>query len=95
MLIRTQDKNGLINLNNIDLITTGGGQNIFAYFAGTQPQILGMYSTQEKAVKVLDMIQDFYNKCFAFSMGNDGYYHDVSESKVFQMPKDEEVRNGS
>ena len=50
----------------------------------SQGRLLATYSTEEKAIKVLDMIEDAYNKCFAFAMGNDGYYHEVRESKVFQ-----------
>lgn len=68
-----------------------GTPNFNCWKIGTSDFDLGEYSTEEKAIKVLDMIQEFYNKCFAFTMENDGCYHEVSESKVFQMPQDADV----
>lgn len=52
---------------------------------------LGEYSSEEKALKVLDMIQNHINEVDSFEMGNDGFYHDSSILKTFQMPLDEEV----
>ena len=89
MLIRSQDKKILANLNNLSSIFIEESKE--KYIVSLSVRKLAAYSTEEKAIKVLDMIEDAYNKCFAFSMGNDGYYHEVRESKVFQIPKDEEV----
>lgn len=99
MLIRSQDKKNLIPIMPIGIteivrssrgeINKVDGYAIYSY--DNANTILGNYSTEEKAIKVLDMIEDAYNKCFAFSMGNDGYYHEARESKVFQMPQDSEV----
>lgn len=96
MLIRSQDKNILTNMAQVtDILYSerrnGEGQNITAMMSNADTTHLGTYSTEEKAIKVLDMIEDAYNKCFAFAMENDGYYHEVRENKVFQMPQDEEV----
>ena len=101
MLIRSQDKKVLCQLSNIEIVErykrTKDGEKVTTgyavYIFGERDTEIFMaeYSTAEKAVKVLDMIEDAYNKCFAFTMGNDGYYHEVRESKVFQMPQDEEV----
>ena len=100
MLIRSQDKKKLIPMMPLSITTSirvcNGERNridgYIIYSMDNANTILGAYSTEEKAIKVLDMIEDAYNKCFAFSMGNHGYYHEVRESKVFQMPQDEEVK---
>lgn len=111
MLIRSQEKGRLINLNNAKHIgiseyerkKDARGRGYYAVDGGygaINPNvfiitadgfIMGVYPAMEKAIKVLDMIQDFYNNCFAFSMEDDGYYHEESLIKVFQMPQDSEV----
>lgn len=97
MLIRSQDKLQLIPLGigslSIGYKDAEDGKRIYFYDAGanTPTSTLGLYETHEKAIKVLDMMQEFYNKCFAFAMENDGSYHESSMTKVFQMPQDLEV----
>ena len=51
---------------------------------------IGVYSTKEKALKVLDMIQEAYKEPI---YQNDIGCNEIAiyKSKVFQMPKDEEV----
>lgn len=97
MLIRSQDKLQLVPME-IGSISAGyrdgdDCKRIWFYDAGSEnpTSTLGLYSSHKKVIKVLDMIQEFYNSCFAFSMENDGYYHEASLSKVFQMPQDIEV----
>ena len=60
MLIRSQDKRILINMNNVSSIEVG--DNELRIFADDGETIydLGEYSTKEKAMKVLDMIQEAY-----------------------------------
>ena len=60
MLIRSQDKRILINMNNVSSIEVG--DNELRIFADDGETIydLGSYSTKAKAMKVLDMIQDAY-----------------------------------
>lgn len=60
MLIRSQDKRILINMNNVSSIEVG--DNELRIFADDGETIydLGSYSTKEKAMKVLDMIQEAY-----------------------------------
>ena len=49
---------------------------------------IGTYSTEEKAIKVLDMIQSAYGKSFEEERNNYiGHRYNV----VFQMPQDSEV----
>ena len=98
MLIRTQSKTSLVNADKVNCIYAVGGTTIQAYYSENDQDTLGTYSTEEKAIKVLDMIQNKYLE----------YYHlkggpailkgsvDVAENmwevpKVFQMPIDEEV----
>lgn len=91
MIIRSQNKNCIVNFENIE--------KIFAYsniknrifeeshetdirYYGTDSEsmgILGIYSTEEKAIKVLDMIEDACRNV-AFTDGI-----------VFHMPQDSEV----
>lgn len=60
MLIRSQDKRILINMNNVSSIEVG--DNELRIFAADGEAIydLGSYSTKAKAMKVLDMIQEAY-----------------------------------
>ena len=87
MLIRSQDKRILINMNNVSSIEVG--DNELRIFADDGETIydLGSYSTKAKAMKVLDMIQEAY--CKFMSVKNDDAW-DGKES-VFYMPADSEV----
>lgn len=62
MLIRSQNREVLINLNSMAGIEIAEGPIktiITSYITGCS-YLLGEYSTKEKAVKVLDMIQEAY-----------------------------------
>lgn len=87
MLIRSQDKRILINMNNVSSIEVG--DNELRIFADDGETIydLGEYSTKTKSMKVLDMIQDAY--CKFMSVKNDDAW-DGKES-AFYMPADSEV----
>lgn len=87
MLIRSQDKRILINMNNVSSIEVG--DNELRIFADDGETIydLSSYSTKAKAMKVLDMIQEAY--CKFMSVKNDDAW-DGKES-VFYMPEDSEV----
>ena len=87
MLIRSQDKRILINMNNVSSIEVG--DNELRIFADDGETIydLGSYSTKEKAIKVLDMIQEAYERYEyekAFKTG-------LTLLETFQMPEDSEV----
>ena len=95
MLIRSQSRKELINFNKIETIeiskykTTDGYIGIRAYI-GKNYIVLGEYITEEKAIKVIDMIQEH---CLEPS-----YITDIGcgefakyEQIVFQMPEDKEV----
>lgn len=62
MLIRSQNKEVLINFNTLEGIEIAEGPVktvITSYITGCS-YLLGEYSTKEKALKVLDMIQEAY-----------------------------------
>lgn len=78
MIIRSQDKKRISNIATCNLIalvnTQGTTKNITV-----DGMVIGTYSTEEKAIKVLDMIEDACRN-IAFTDGI-----------VFQMPQDSEV----
>ena len=82
MLIRSQDKKSIMNLDNIMRISV-----IVPPMGITERMImangaeLGTYSTEEKAIKVLDMI---CNACTNIAFIDE-------KAVVFQMPQDSEV----
>ena len=64
MLIRSQDREVLINLNSMAGIEIAEGTIktiITSYITGCS-YLLGEYSTKAKAMKVLDMIQEAYEE---------------------------------
>lgn len=62
MLIRSQDKSILINMNNVSSIEVGDDRlRIFAN-NGDAIYDIGEYSTEAKVIKVLDMIQEAYEE---------------------------------
>lgn len=73
MLIRSQDKRILINMNNVSSIEVG--DNELRIFADDGETIydLGSYSAKAKAMKALDMIQEAYvNGHIDYQMPEDG-----------------------
>ena len=93
MLIRSQDKTALVKFENIVINlklpeslrvicwSLQDAQRSGGYF------VLGEYSTKEKSLKVLDMIQEAYETYEyekAFKTG-------LTLFKAFQMPEDSEV----
>lgn len=62
MLIRSQDKRMIVNFENICTISTFPEKDSEDIYVedGTGSLMVGRYSTKEKAMKVLDMIQEAY-----------------------------------
>lgn len=82
MIIRSQNKKAIVNLNMIDTIEERDNQ--IRYFSGGGMEtvgLLGQYSTEEKAIKVLDMI---CNACRNIAFIDE-------QAVVFEMPQDSEV----
>lgn len=87
MLIRSQDKRILINMNNVSSIEVG--DNELRIFADDGETIydLGSYSTKAKAMKVLDMIHETYERYEYEKVFKTG----LTLFETFQMPEDSEV----
>ena len=97
MIIRSQDKTMIVNLKNIANIHIAGKRIKVVYFRGDCADDIAEYSKEEKAIKVLDMIQDKYLSRMELDGGYDranGCYIQPNYwvlPKVFQMPQDSEV----
>ena len=85
MWIRSQDKLKLIDANYIRV----NGIDIEAINIGTYA-IIGTYSSQEKALKVIDRIEKTLNKGELIEQV-DGRMYYKHKNTVFQMPLDSEV----
>ena len=77
MLIRSQDKRMIVNFENICTISAFPEKDSEDIYVedGTGSLMVGRYSTEEKAMKVLDMIQEAY----------------VNGHVDYQIPTDSEV----
>ena len=90
MLLRTQDKLTLVNLDQVKEIRIIN-DNLKCEFADGTGRFIGAYSTEEKALKILDKIQyeySEYTRCFS----KDGLLERVTDipNKVYEMPQKEE-----
>ncbi len=86
MWIRSQDKEELRNVNNIEIMKFDGEKYTTILGDGCH---LGIYSTKEKALKVLDEIQKEIIYLDTHEMlSNMGTY---KINYVYQMPADDEV----
>ena len=87
MLIRSQDKRILINMNNVSSIEVG--DNELRIFADDGETIydLGSYYNKAKAMKVLDMIQEAYERYEYEKVFKTG----LTLFETFQIPEDSEV----
>lgn len=81
MIIRSQDKKRIINLDSIICLQVKA-KSIYS----NDDLWIGTYSTEEKAIKVLDMITMRYYKANQY-FESSGFVENV----VFQMPADEDV----
>ena len=92
MLIRSQDKKKLVNLDNVDSIHAKEGGRICAYNGdGRSEVVIGEYSTEEKASMVLNAMQDAYNSSIKLSISSKGEVQWQRVPVIFQMPEDDEV----
>ena len=94
MLIRSQDKTVLTNFANatdimIDCIEEKKIEIIAILTRSRTKTKLGEYSTEEKAIKVLNMIENFYSNIEYTKFMGCG--REKIASYIFQMPQDSEV----
>ena len=87
MLIRSQNKRILINMNNVSSIEVG--DNELRIFADDGETIydLGSYSNKAKAMKVMDMIHEAYERYEYEKVFKTG----LTLFETFQIPEDSEV----
>lgn len=94
MWIRSQNKKQLYKSFGFEIVNG----DVYCLF-GTTVSKIGSYSTKEKALKVLDMIQETINGKKKSYYTTSGYgkalvkneYYENTSNIVFQMPADEEV----
>lgn len=74
MLIRSQDKRMIVNFENICTVSAFPEKDSEDIYVedGTGSLMVGRYSTKEKAMKVLDMIQEAYADFEASKITNAG-----------------------
>ena len=89
MLIRSQNKAILLNFSNLTVayIVKNDGGFVILSLENENRYKLGKYSSEAKAMKVLDMIQEAY--CKFMSVKNDDAWS--GKESVFYMPEDSEV----
>lgn len=89
MWIRSQDRKTLVNASDFRIYEEHKGFSICARI-----DVLGYYSTEEKAMKVMDMIQNAITGTrFEFTdIVRDCDLAGIEIHNVFNMPKDDEVK---
>ena len=93
LLIRSQSGNSLVNLNHsVGIGITEAFDGILIMCQSTTNEYkLGKYSSTEKALKVLDMIEKKYLSYASIESGFYGTHGIFNLPKVFKMPADDEV----
>ena len=96
MWIRSQDKMALMNATTFRMYYSGHKTEWRIYCdqkcIAEEYTNLGTYSTKEKALKVLDMIQTHTYQTNVYEISKGDYDYRVCPLKsVFQMPQDDEV----
>ena len=94
MWLRSQNKEMLINANNIRIISDSHSYDIICDFYDGEYYYLGEYSTKEKAMEVMDMIQNAITGTrFEFTdIVRDCDLAGIEIHNVFNMPQDSEVK---
>ena len=98
MFIRSQNRDVLVNVNDICFNKLYIHPEIIYQFRcygyGDDYYILGEYSTEEKALKVLDEIQrkiECPDSSLISPAASINYYHLSVRGNFYQMPADDEV----
>lgn len=91
MWIRSQDRKALLNVNQVLISPSVDGSIYYINDSlGEESNVLGVYSTEEKALKVLDDIQTHlkFERRFISNAGGGDYWLDKGAT-VYQMLQDE------
>lgn len=95
MWIRSQSKKVLLNVNQVVINNTKDESEYYIHgYSERGIDILGVYSTEEKALKVLDEIQDAIEDTFYYNIENlgCGSYALKKGCEIYEMPQDEDVK---
>lgn len=102
MLIRSQNKKNIFVLENSESVGIyemfeSGTYKTAGYSICTNNCRMGEYSTEEKAIKVMDEIcdtyrDDLYTDCIYDDSAKANIPHLMARNTVYQMPQDGEVK---
>lgn len=93
MWIVSQNKRILSNVDEVLVTFVDENKCYISGFWGTGSDTLGVYSTKEKALKVLDEIKDAIEDTFYYNIENlgCGSYALKKGCEIYEMPQDEDV----
>lgn len=86
--IRSQDKQTLVNIDGLYIASLIKGIYIVCSIRDNK---LGRYSSKEKALKVVDMIQQHIEESMYIN-DIDSHEHAFYPKEIFQMPRDDEIK---
>lgn len=93
MWIRSQNKRILSNVDEVLVTFVDENKCFISGFGGTGTDTLGVYSSREKALKVLNEIQEAIEDTFYYNIENlgCGSYALKKGCEIYEMPQDEDV----
>ena len=95
MWIRSQSKKVLLNVNQVVINNIKDESEYYIHaYSERGIDILGVYSTEEKALKVLDKIQKYIGseRFYSTTKGiSEQQSISIENTNVFKMPQDEDV----
>ena len=87
--IRSQDKDSLIKVERIELIYDLSSKDIQLIHIETDKGRIGSYETKERALEILDEIQNILSKPQSHEEDETTYYMpNDGSSKIYEMPKE-------
>lgn len=94
MWIMSQNKRILSNVDEVIVTFVDENKCFISGFWGTGSDTLGIYSSREKALKVLKEIQDAIEDTFYYNIENMGCgsYALKKGCEIYEMPQDEDVK---
>ena len=94
MWIVSQNKRILSNVDEVLVTFVDENKCFISGFWGTGSDTLGVYSTKEKALKVLDEVKDAIEDTFYYNIENlgCGSYALKKGCEIYEMPQDEDVK---
>lgn len=93
MWIMSQNKRILSNVDEVIVTFVDENKCFISGFWGTGSDTLGIYSSREKALKVLKEIQDAIEDTFYYNIENMGCgsYALKKGCEIYEMPQEEDV----